>query len=102
MTDEKCEECGAPMLNGRTLRRVPRLLGLPEVQEHQKGSVSRRTGGASGSRAVAADPLVEQFLNYLRVERDASPLTLRNYSADIQAFRIWFEGNSSISPTGPY
>jgi site-specific recombinase XerD len=60
--------------------------------------VSRRTGGASGSRAVAADPLVEQFLNYLRVERDASPLTLRNYSADIQAFRIWFEGKFKHQP----
>ena len=37
------------------------------------------------------DALVEQFLNYLRAERDASPLTLRNYSADIHAFRVWFE-----------
>jgi len=55
-------------------------------------------GGASGSRAVAADPLVEQFLNYLRVERDASPLTLRNYSADIHAFRIWFEGKFKHQP----
>ena len=38
-----------------------------------------------------SDALVEQFLDYLRAERDASPLTLRNYSADIHAFRGWFE-----------
>ena len=35
------------------------------------------------------DTLVEQFTNYLRVERDASPLTIRNYAADLQAFRAW-------------
>ena len=36
------------------------------------------------------DPLVEEFLNYLRAERDASPLTIRNYAADIAAFGVWF------------
>ena len=35
------------------------------------------------------DTLVEQFTNYLRVERDASPLTIRNYAADLHAFRAW-------------
>jgi integrase/recombinase XerC len=50
------------------------------VQEHQKtGAVGRVT-----------DALTEEFLNYLRVERDASVLTLRNYSADIAAFAVWF------------
>ena len=44
------------------------------------------------------DALVEQFLNYLRVERDASPLTLRNYSADIRAFRVWFEEKFKLTP----
>jgi integrase/recombinase XerC len=34
---------------------------------------------------------VTAFLDYLRVERDASPLTIRNYGADIAAFRAWFE-----------
>jgi integrase/recombinase XerC len=68
------------------------------VQEHQKDTVSRRTGGASVSRAVAADPLVEQFLNYLRAERDASPLTLRNYNADIRTFRIWFKEKTKFPP----
>ena len=37
------------------------------------------------------DALVEQFTNYLRAERDASPLTVRNYAADLHAFRAWFE-----------
>jgi tyrosine recombinase XerC len=33
------------------------------------------------------DRYVEKFLNYLRVERDASPHTLRSYSTDIAALR---------------
>jgi integrase/recombinase XerC len=51
------------------------------VQEHQK------TGGCSR----VADKLTAEFLNGLRVERDASPLTIRNYSADTAAFADWFE-----------
>jgi integrase/recombinase XerC len=50
------------------------------VQKHQKTDPGRRV----------TDPLVEQFLNYLRAERDASPLTIRNYSAAINYFRGWF------------
>lgn len=50
------------------------------MQEHQKtGAVGRVT-----------DALTEEFLNYLRVERNVSTLTLRNYSADIAAFYTWF------------
>ena len=37
----------------------------------------------------ARDDLVDGFLDYLRAERDASPLTLRNYSADLAAFQAW-------------
>jgi integrase/recombinase XerC len=48
------------------------------VQEHQK--------------TRARDKLVEDFLDYLRAERDASPLTLRNYSTDLAAFRTWLAG----------
>ena len=58
------------------------MLGLPEVQEHQKTGASSRV----------TDALVEQFTNYLRAERDASPLTIRNYAADLDAFRAWFDG----------
>jgi integrase/recombinase XerC len=57
------------------------LLGISEVQEHQK----------TGGRSRVADKLTAEFLNALRVERDASPLTIRNYSADIAAFADWFE-----------
>jgi len=35
-------------------------------------------------------PLVEEFLNYLRAERDASRLTIRNYGADLAAFLTWY------------
>ncbi len=41
-----------------------------------------------------SDALVEEFLSYLRVERNASPLTIRNYGADLQAFRSWLEENT--------
>ena len=50
------------------------------MQEHQK----------TGSGGRVTDALTEEFLNYLRAERDASPLTIRNYSADITAFAGWF------------
>ncbi len=50
------------------------------MQEYQKI-------GASG----VADELVKGFLGYLHAERDASPLTIRNYSADITAFGVWFK-----------
>jgi len=79
------------------------------VQEHQKtGAGSRVTdagcrprpltrhaespAGVSGpTRESARDALADEFLNYLRAERDASALTIRNYSADIAAFAAWFE-----------
>jgi integrase/recombinase XerC len=50
------------------------------VQEHQK----------TGAGGRVADALAEEFFNYLRVERNASTLTVRNYSADITAFYSWF------------
>src|SRR5260370_36299014 len=61
--------------------RIPWLLGLSEVQESQKTDASRRV----------ADSLTTGFLDYLRAERDASVLTIRNYSADVTAFAVWFE-----------
>ena len=48
---------------------------------------TRSPAGVSGS---TTDPLVAGFLDYLRAERDASPLTLRNYGAELAAFRAWF------------
>ena len=51
------------------------------MQEHQK----------TDRRSRVADKLAAEFLNALRVERDASPLTIRNYSGDIAAFADWFE-----------
>lgn len=50
------------------------------MQEHQE----------TGARERVADPLAEAFLNYLRIERDASPRTLGNYGAEIAAFRDWY------------
>jgi len=51
------------------------------VQKHQK----------AGPRRRLTDALVGQFLDYLRAERDASPLTVRNYGSDIGQFCAWFE-----------
>jgi len=51
------------------------------VQEHQE----------TRARERVADGLVDGFISYLRAERDASPLTLRNYSAEIEAYRAWLE-----------
>lgn len=51
------------------------MFRLPEVQEHPKDTGS--------------DGLIDGFIDYLRAERDASPLTLRNYSAELIAFQTW-------------
>lgn len=51
------------------------------MQEYQK----------TNRRSRVADKLVAEFLNALRVERDASPLTIRNYCGDITAFADWYE-----------
>ncbi len=45
------------------------------MQEHQK--------------THSRDGLVTGFLDYLRAERDASPLTIRNYGAELGAFQAW-------------
>ena len=39
--------------------------------------------------AQIPDKLAIEFLTYLRAERDASPLTLRNYATAIAAYRAW-------------
>lgn len=36
------------------------------------------------------DRLADAFLQYLRAERNASALTIRNYGADLAAFRAWY------------
>ena len=47
-------------------------------------------GGLAGTVRGPADSLVTEFLQYLQVERNASPLTIRNYGADLGAFRAWW------------
>jgi integrase/recombinase XerC len=47
---------------------------------------------------VIPDPLVESFLGYLRVERNASPLTVRNYAAELAAFSAWHDGKMKAAP----
>lgn len=51
------------------------------MQKHQKNQ--------AGSGGVT-NPLVAAFLDYLRVERDASELTIRNYRAELAAFAAWY------------
>jgi tyrosine recombinase XerC len=55
------------------------------VQEHQKNREAK---------SATPDPLVVEFLTYLRAERDASALTVRNYGAELDAFRAWHEGRT--------
>jgi integrase/recombinase XerC len=45
----------------------------------------------------AADPLVAEFLEYLRGERNAAALTLRNYGAELAAFAAWHTGQPAPS-----
>ena len=46
------------------------------------------------NRERLADALADGFLNYLRIERNASSLTLRNYAAEIEAYRAWHDGKT--------
>ena len=53
-------------------------------------------------RERVADALVDGFINYLRVERDASPLTLRNYAAEIEAYRAWHDAKTKTPVDWPH
>jgi integrase/recombinase XerC len=57
------------------------------VQEHEKTGAGERV----------ADALVDGFMAYLRAERDASALTLRNYFAELEAFRSWYVGKNKAA-----
>ena len=72
----------ADVETARPVRAIPRLFRLSEVQKSQK------------NRERLADALADGFLNYLRIERNASPLTLRNYAAEIEAYRAWHDGKT--------
>jgi integrase/recombinase XerC len=39
------------------------------------------------------DDLIERFIQYLRIERNASPHTLRNYRSDLEQFRDYLKGS---------
>jgi integrase/recombinase XerC len=58
------------------------------VQEHPE---NRTPAGVS-------DALTDAFYRSLQTERNASELTLRNYSADIRAFQSWFEEKFNTWP----
>ena len=60
------------------------MFRLSEVQKSQK------------NRERLADALADGFLNYLRVERNCSPLTLRNYAAEIEGYRAWHDNKTQI------
>ena len=44
------------------------------------------------------DDLIEQFIHYLKVERNASPHTLRNYRSDLLQFRQFLSGKEPAAP----
>jgi len=58
------------------------------VQEHPENK--------TGADRLAPDPLVVEYLAYLHAERDASELTIRNYGAELDAFRVWLEGRTKL------
>ena len=68
------------------------MLGLPEVQDHEKTA-------AGGGVAAWPDERVRDFLQYLQAERNASALTLRNYEQCLREFRVWMaESRTGVSP----
>ncbi len=55
------------------------------------GDAERNT---TGTVVPHADALADAFLEYLRTERNASTLTIRNYGADLGEFATWFRGKT--------
>lgn len=51
--------------------------------------------------AVTPDPLVEGFVQHLRVERNASPHTVRNYSSALAEFTAWHRELHGAGPRWP-
>ena len=43
-------------------------------------------------QSKAEDQLVDDFLQFLDVERNVSPRTLRNYSHSLREYKTWSEG----------
>lgn len=62
--------------------------------EAEPGTQENEPTGDTPPKAPT-DPDLEAFLEYLEVERNASPRTLTNYRRSIEAFRISEEGFSS-------
>ncbi|MCX7914916.1 MAG: tyrosine recombinase XerC [Verrucomicrobiae bacterium] len=57
----------------------------------RRGNGSGRSRGAGTTEAARAEALVDEFLEYLRTQRNASELTIRNYGAELGAFATWWE-----------
>ena len=43
-------------------------------------------------KSKAEDQLVDDFLQFLDVERNVSPRTLRNYNHSLREYKTWSEG----------
>lgn len=41
--------------------------------------------------------LREDFLSYMELQKRCSKLTLRNYTADLERFEQWLEGESGVA-----
>ena len=44
--------------------------------------------------------LITEFLEYLQIERNVSPLTIRNYKHYLDRFRLWWEASSPTPAAG--
>lgn len=55
----------------------------------------------SAPAAVASDPQVDAFLEYLATERGASAYTLRNYAQALREFAAWHETTQGHLPDWP-
>ena len=82
---EPCPKCAAPFVTERYARggKVTRRASVRSAATSRNSS--RRSPEAS-ARSSTMDAAIGSFLEYLAVERGASPHTLRSYAADLTEF----------------
>ena len=73
----------------------------PPPRKQRLETSARGAGPEIATTRLEADPWVERFIGHLKVERAASPRTIRNYRQNLLEFQIWHERQRGLAPPWP-